>query len=103
MAKHEIDVEKLNEESYEIKKIIASLDTLITQYVEKMQKVPQETKEWEGIASQQFMDIVKEDYQKDYVPLLNILRKYAAEMESEANDYKSVPANNKLDEDDLLR
>lgn len=103
MSKHEIDTEKLLEDSYEMKKLIANLDTILTRYVEKMQKVPAETKEWQGMASQNFMEIVKYDYQHDYVPLINILRKYAAEMESEAGDYKSVPASNKINDEDLLR
>ncbi len=103
MSKHEIDTEKLANDSYEIKKLINNLDSTITNYVEKMQRVPIETKEWEGIASQEFMNIIKEDYQTSYAPFINILRKFALEMESEANDYKSIPEGNKIYDEDILR
>lgn len=103
MAEREIDTDKLLENCYELKKYITALDTLLSDYVGKMQKVPTVTKEWQGIASQQFMDIIKEDYIKDYAPLLNTLRKYAAEIEIEAKGYKTISTDNKINDEDILR
>lgn len=103
MAKCEIDTNKLLENCDELKKCISALDSLLSNYVGRMQKVPTETKEWQGMASQQFMDIIKEDHIKDYVPLLNILRRYAFEIEAEARGYASISMYNKIDDKNILR
>ena len=61
-----------------------------------MNKVPNETKEWQGNSAESFVNIIKEDYKTDYTQLISTIRKYANELKFAADDYKSVVQENVL-------
>ena len=96
MSKIYIDTDKLEDDSEQIKKYAAKLDQLLTNYVSRMQKVPNETKEWQGNSAEAFVNIIKDDYKKDYTQLLTSIRTYANELQNVAKDYKSVVQENPL-------
>ena len=96
MSKISIDTDKLEDDSEQIKKYAAKLDQLLTNYVSRMQKVPNETKEWQGNSAEAFVNIIKDDYKKDYIQVLNGIRNYANELQNVAKDYKSVVQENPL-------
>ena len=48
MSRIYIDTDKLEDDCQHIKEYAAKLDQLLTNYVTRMQKVPNETKEWQG-------------------------------------------------------
>ncbi len=96
MSRIYVDTDKLEDDSRQIKEYVAKLDQLLTNYVNKMQKVPNETKEWQGNSAESFVKIIKDDYTNDYSQVLNSIRKYANELQFAANDYKSVVQNNVL-------
>lgn len=96
MTKISIDTERLENASIEIKNILTQINNALSEYVNKMSKVPNETKEWQGNASEQFMDIIKNDYNNEYVPFLNNIRKYADEMHIEAIEHQNISSTNRL-------
>ena len=96
MSRIYIDTDKLEDDSQQIKEYLAKLDQIITNYVTKMQKVPTETKEWQGNSAEAFVNIIKEDYKNYYAQLFSNIRKYADELQFAANDYKSVVTENVL-------
>lgn len=96
MSKIYIDTDKLEDDCKQIKEYVAKLDQLLTNYVSRMQKVPNQTKEWQGNSADAFVNIIKDDYKKDYTQVLNSIRKYANELQTVANDYKSVVQENAL-------
>ena len=94
MAKHEIDTDQMISDSAKIKEVLASLDQLLTDYVKGIQKVPTETKEWQGNACDNFVTIVKNDYTNNHLMLMNNIRKYADELNMSANEYLNISQNN---------
>lgn len=94
MAKHEIDTDQMISDSTRIKELLANLDQLLTDYVKRIQKVPTETKEWQGNAADNFVTIVKNDYTNNHLLLMNNIRKYADELNMSANEYISISQNN---------
>lgn len=91
-----IDTDKLEDDCLQIKEYAAKLDQLLTNYVTRMQKVPTETKEWQGNSAESFVNIIKEDYKNDYTQVINGIRKYANELQFAASDFKSVVQENVL-------
>ena len=77
MSRVYIDTDKLEDDCLQIKEYAAKLDQLLTNYVTRMQKVPTETKEWQGNSAESFVNIIKEDYKNDYTQVINGIRKYA--------------------------
>lgn len=96
MSKIFVDTDRLEDDSKQIKEYAAKLDQILTNYVTKMQKVPTETKEWQGNSADDFVKIIKDDYQNNYLEFINSIRKYANELQSVASDYKSVVKENVL-------
>ena len=96
MSRIYIDTDKLEDDSQQIKEYAAKLDQLLTEYVTRMNKVPNETKEWQGNSAEEFVNIIKEDYKTDYTQLISTIRKYANELKFAADDYKSVVQENVL-------
>jgi uncharacterized protein YukE len=96
MSRVYIDTDKLEDDCLQIKEYAAKLDQLLTNYVTRMQKVPTETKEWQGNSAEAFVNIIKDDYKNEYSVMLNNIRKYANELQLAANDYKAVVLENKL-------
>lgn len=96
MSRIYVDTDKLEEDCQHIKEYAAKLDQLLTNYVTRMQKVPNETKEWQGNSAESFVNIIKEDYKNDYSQVLNSIRKYANELQFAASDFKSVVQENVL-------
>lgn len=96
MSRIYIDTDKLEDDSQQIKEYAAKLDQLLTEYVTRMNKVPNETKEWQGNSAEAFVNIIKEDYKTDYTQLISTIRKYANELKFAADDYKSVVQENVL-------
>ncbi len=91
-----IDTERLENASIEIKNILTQMNNALAEYVNKMNKVPNETKEWQGNASEQFMEIITNDYNHKLVPFMNNIRKYADEMQLEAKEHQSISLTNRL-------
>ena len=96
MSRVYIDTDKLENDCLQIKEYTAKLDQLLTNYVTRMQKVPTETKEWQGNSAESFVNIIKEDYKNDYTQVINGIRKYANELQLAASDFKSVVQENVL-------
>jgi len=96
MSRVYIDTDKLEDDCLQIKEYAAKLDQLLTNYVTRMQKVPTETKEWQGNSAESFVNIIKEDYKNDYTQVINGIRKYANELQFAASDFKSVVQENVL-------
>ena len=96
MSRVYIDTDKLEDDCLQIKEYAAKLDQLLTNYVTRMQKVPTETKEWQGNSAESFVNIIKEDYKNDYTQVVNGIRKYANELQFAASDLKSVVQENVL-------
>jgi uncharacterized protein YukE len=96
MGKIYVDTDKLNDDSQQVKELAAKLDQLLTNYVTRMQKVPNETKEWQGNSAEAFVNIIKDDYKTDYTYLISTIRKYANELKFASDDYKSVVQENVL-------
>lgn len=96
MTKITIDTERLENASIEIKNILTQMDIVLKEYVNKMNKVPTETKEWQGNASEQFMEIITNDYNNKLVPFMDNIRKYADEMHLEATEYQNISMINRL-------
>ena len=96
MSRIYIDTDKLEDDSQQIKEYAAKLDQLLTEYVTRMNKVPNETKEWQGNSAESFVNIIKEDYKNDYTQVINGIRKYANELQFAASDFKSVVQENVL-------
>ncbi|HIS18515.1 MAG TPA: hypothetical protein IAC02_07920 [Candidatus Coprovivens excrementavium] len=96
MAKYNIDTNKLEEASLEIKSITSNINRVLTEYVSMMAKVPTETKEWQGNASEEFVEIIKNDFRNEYLPLLDNIIKYADEMSLESTEFQNIPSNNTL-------
>ena len=94
MAKHEIDTDQMISDSTRIKELLANLDQLLTDYVKRIQKVPTETKEWQGNSADNFVAIVKNDYTNNHLLLMNNIRKYADELNMSANEYINISQNN---------
>ena len=59
MSRVYIDTDKLEDDSKHIKEYVTKLDELLTKYVTRMLKVPNETKEWQGNSADYFMDIIR--------------------------------------------
>lgn len=91
-----INVTNLNNASIEINDIVNKIDSLLIDYVNRISKVPTETKEWVGNASDQFAEIIKNDYKVDYLPLVESLRKVADSMHKDAIDYADIVRSTKL-------
>lgn len=96
MSKLHIDTEKMVTASNDIKNYVTKIDLLLTAYVERMNKVPNETKEWQGNAAEEFVELIKKEYKEDFVPLMTNIKKYAVELETAANDYKNIVAENNI-------
>ena len=96
MSRVYIDTDKLEDDCLQIKEYAAKLAQLLTNYVTRMQKVPTETKEWQGNSAESFVNIIKEDYKNDYTQVINGIRKYANELQFAASDLKSVVQENVL-------
>ena len=96
MSRVYIDTDKLEDDCLQIKEYAAKLDQLLTNYVTRMQKVPTETKEWQGNSAESFVNIIKEDYKNYYTQVINGIRKYANELQFAASDLKSVVQENVL-------
>lgn len=96
MTKVNIDTEKMVTASKEINGYVAKIDSLLLAYVERMNKVPNETKEWQGNAAEDFVELIKKEYKSDFVPLLNCIKKYAAELETVANEHDTVVVENSI-------
>ena len=94
MAKHEIDTDQMISDSTRIKELLANLDQLLTDYVKRIQKVPTETKEWQGNAADNFVTLVKNDYTNNHLLLMNNIRKYADELNMSANEYINISQSN---------
>lgn len=91
-----MDTEKMVTASNEIKNYVTKIDQLLTAYVERMNKVPNETKEWQGNAAEDFVELIKKEYKEDFVPLMANIKKYAIELETTASDHKNVVAENNI-------
>ena len=87
---YEIDTVKLLNASSEIKTLLTNLERVSNEYLTCMGKVPNDTKEWQGNASENFVEIIKKDYETELLSLLNSIKKIAAEMETEANEYQKI-------------
>lgn len=96
MDKYEIDTDKLEEASFNIETALTNFERVLSEYLARMQKVPNETKEWQGNASEDFVEILKNDYQAEYIPLIKSIRKIADEMAYEAQEYKAITNNYKI-------
>ncbi len=96
MSKLHIDTEKMVTASNDIKNYVTKIDLLLTAYVERMSKVPNETKEWQGNAAEDFVELVKKEYKDDFVPLMTNIKKYATELETVATEHKNVVAENNV-------
>lgn len=96
MSKLHIDTEKMVTASNDIKNYVTKIDLLLTAYVERMSKVPNETKEWQGNAAEDFVELVKKEYKDDFVPLMTNIKKYATELEIVATEHKNVVAENNV-------
>ena len=94
MAKHEVDTDQMISDSTRIKELLANLDQLLTDYVKRIQKVPTETKEWQGNAADNFVTLVKNDYTNNHLLLMNNIRKYADELNMSANEYINISQSN---------
>lgn len=96
MSKVYIDTDKLEDDSKHIKEYAAKLDELLTKYVTRMLKVPNDTKEWQGNSADSFMEIIKKDYQLEYSKVVSEIRSFANELQLVADDYKSIVKENVL-------
>jgi uncharacterized protein YukE len=96
MSKCYIDTEQLEKAANDIKNYANKLDQLLTSYVERMGKVPYETKEWQGNSAENFVQIIKNDYKKEYIPLITTIKKYANELDTAANECKKIVTENNL-------
>ena len=94
MSRVYIDTDKLEDDSKHIKEYVTKLDELLTKYVTRMLKVPNETKEWQGNSADSFMDIIKKDYQLEYSKVISEIRSFANELQLVASDYKSIIKDN---------
>jgi uncharacterized protein YukE len=94
MSRVYIDTDKLEDDSKRIKEYVTKLDELLTKYVTRMLKVPNETKEWQGNSADAFMDIIKKDYQLEYSKVISEIRSFANELHLVADDYKSIVKDN---------
>ena len=96
MTKINIDTERLVTASKEINGYVAKIDSLLRSYVERMNKVPNETKEWQGNAAEEFVELIKKEYKSDFLPILNCIKKYATELETVATEYDAVVVENNI-------
>ena len=96
MSKLHIDTEKMVTASNDIKNYVTKIDLLLTEYVERMSKVPNDTKEWQGNAAEDFVELVKKEYKEDFVPLMANIKKYAIELETVATEHKNIVAENNI-------
>ena len=58
MSRVYIDTDKLEDDSKHIKEYVTKLDELLTKYVTRMLKVPNETKEWQGTRERRVLWVV---------------------------------------------
>ena len=96
MSKLHIDTEKMVTASNDIKNYVTKIDQLLSSYIERMNKMPNEAKEWQGNAAEEFVELIKKEYTDDFVPLMSNIKKYATELETIATDHKNVVAENSI-------
>ena len=96
MTKINIDTEKMVTASKEINGYVAKIDSLLLSYIERMNKVPNDTKEWQGNAAEEFVELIKKEYKSDFLPLLNCIKKYATELEIVANEHNAIVVENSI-------
>lgn len=90
MSKYYIDSDRLEQDSLLMKEYISKIDQLLTSYVSKIQRVPTQTKEWEGNSAERFAELVKNEYVNDFVPLLSNLRKYSNELNDAGKEFTVI-------------
>lgn len=96
MSRVYIDTDKLEDDSKHIKEYVTKLDELLTNYVKRMLKVPNETKEWQGNSADSFVEIIKKDYQLEYSKVISEIRSFANELNLVADDFKTIVKDNVL-------
>lgn len=90
MSKYYVDSDRLEQDSLLMKEYISKIDQLLTSYVSKIQRVPTQTKEWEGNSAENFAELVKNEYVNDFVPLLSNLRKYSNELNDAGKEFTVI-------------
>lgn len=96
MSKIYLDTKKMLTASNEINNYVTKIDQLLSSYLERMNKVPNETKEWQGNAAEDFVELIKKEYKEDFIPLLKNIKAYAEELETAATDHQNVVAENNI-------
>lgn len=96
MAKYNIDTDKMKEASANINVCISDIEVLIGNMVKRFDNMPNETKEWQGNASEDFVSVVDDQYQNIYKPFIELLKTYSKNLKNAAEDFEVLESNNRL-------
>lgn len=96
MSTYNIDTERIKQANSDINTYINDITTILNNISKRIEKMPVETKEWQGNAADEFAQIMHEQKEKEFLPFIIKLQTYSNILKNIAEDFDNVERNTKL-------